>query len=181
MNSIKANLLISAFFILPCVLTSCGGGGGGGSSSETAKLDLRVDPEVLDSGDVTNLTVEISEIKESIWTLKIRFPVGLAYVDYSSFYVVDDNTISTAPEHKGSDKTYSYLVYYPTRNIFEPRGHGKLLLRLKARENVPDGLIGVDSDVYASGFNPSNPRFDPQDEENIRVGPEPPKSSSSAK
>ena len=177
MNALTIPLLSSAL-ILCCL--GCGSGGGGHDiPDELAKLDLKVDPQVIDSGDATRLVVDISNLQESVWTLKIRFPAGLAYIENSSFYVVGDNTIAVSPKHYVSTETDSFLVFYPTQNIFEPYGSGVLMLRLEGVRNVPDGLIAVDADIYDPDCDAADPQFDSQDDEHIRVGPAPPKPPSS--
>jgi hypothetical protein len=164
---------------------SCGGGGGGGSSSRAAHVSLSIRPSQIDSGDYTNIVARISDIKQSAFALKVRFPVELSYLSHSSLYVVGGNQIDTGPDENGTDGRYNYLVYYVTQSTFGSLGRGELHLKLLGKADNPNGNVALDADwnnpITNPGyeFDPTDPQFDPQSEGEIIVGPAPECSSSS--
>jgi hypothetical protein len=167
-------------------LLGCGGGGGDGDSGPffgAANVDVRTTPSRIDSGDRTQVSIELSDVHENGIAVKIRFPAGLRYVPGSSFLLVDERKIDVDPTIIQTDpaEDLSYIVTYLTQNQFrrsseEYNGEsGTLLIQLEGRKSVVNGEIEVDPDVDdpAEGndveFDISNPEFAAESSASIEV------------
>jgi hypothetical protein len=164
--------------------SACGGGGGGGDSfSGAANVSVRTAPSRIDSGDRTQVTIELSDVHENGIAVKIRYPVGLRYVPSSSFLLIDEKEIDVSPtvEQKVTSEDVSYLVFYLRQAQFrrssqEYNGEsGILTIQLEGRDTVIDGEIEVDPDVddpsedNQSEFDIENPEFVAEGSASIEV------------
>lgn len=168
------------------LLASCGGGGGGGlSGGPSADVNIDADPNHIDSGDRTTVYLEIANIREESIAIKIRYPVGLTYVAGSAYYIIDGDEFTTNPTNNDSDTTHEYLVFYLSQDGF-PSGKGTLVITLEGTADVPDDVIEVDIDLddpdegNGTEFDVTDPQFDAQDDDSIRVGTSSASSSSSS-
>ena len=145
---------------LSTVLFGCGGGGGGGGggSSEyvgAAKVSVRSTPRQIDSGDRTQVSIELSNVHENGIAVKIRFPSGLRYVPSSSFLLVGEREIDVSPTVNATseDEDLTYVVFYLEQSQFRRSNQeysgesGTLMIQLEGRKSVVDGEIEVDPDV----------------------------------
>lgn len=174
----KNLILTSSRFIIRlttigAILTTlgCGGGGGGGGASGAAFVRVNANPRVIDSGDRTNITVEVSDIHESGILLKIRFPSKLAYVPSSAVIDSgDEDEFDATPMNYATSGNNSYLVFFLTKDDFGSREEGNIIIELVGNESIADGKIEVDADVNdeaipdASEFNVEAPEFAAEDE-----------------
>jgi hypothetical protein len=184
------NIDISRISLLVVLATTgllgCGGGGGGSGSGPffgAANVDVRTTPSRIDSGDRTQVSIELSDVHENGIAVKIRFPAGLRYVPGSSFLLVDEKEIDVDPTIIQTDEAedLSYVVTYLTQSQFrrssqEYNGEsGTLLLQLEGRKSVIDGAIEVDPDVDDPAesndieFDISNPEFAAEGSASIEV------------
>jgi hypothetical protein len=166
-------------------LAGCGGGGGGGGESffGAANVSVRATPSRIDSGDRTQVTMELSDVHENGIGVKIRFPAGLRYVQASSFLMVDEKEIDVSPTVNQTIETeeLTYLVFYLSQAQFrrssrEYNGEpGTLIIQLEGRKAVSDGEIEVDPDVDDPDednqveFDINNPEFVPEGSASIEV------------
>ncbi len=182
--NLKLSLAITA---LAAGILGCGGGGGGSGSGDSffgaANVDVRVSPSKIDSGDRTQVQIELSDVHENGIAVKIRFPSGLRYVPGSSFLMIDSREIDVDPTVVITDPSedLSYIVTYLTQNQFrrsnqEYNGEsGTLLLQLEGRKSVIDGEVEVDPDVddpaedNSLEFDISNPEFVAESSASIEV------------
>ena len=175
---------------LICVIAfsiSCGTGGGGGlSNGPSANANIAVDPNHIDSGDRTSVTVDIASIDEEAIAIKIRFPIGLTYISGSAFYLTSGVEVVSNPTNNESDTTHTYLVFYLNRDGFADSGTGTLYITLEGVSDITDDIIEIDIDLddpdegNGTEFDISNPQFDAQDQDSIRVGSGSTSSSSSS-
>jgi hypothetical protein len=165
--------------------TACGGGGGGGGEDfvGAATVAIRLQPSTIDSGDRTQVTIDIGDVHENGIALKVRFPDGLRYVPGSAALDVNDDDTKLTPSVNAlvEDDNSIYLVFYLSQSLFrrgeaEYRGEmGSLKLQLEGRTVVRDGKVQVDADVddpqesNETEFTLSNPEFAAEDEASIRV------------
>lgn len=169
------------------LLTSCGGGGGGGlSGGPSANVNILVDPNHIDSGDRTEVAVQIASVREDAVAIKIRFPLGLSYVTGTAYYLIDGIEIASNPTEIESDSTYSYLVFYLNADGLGHSGSGTLFLELEGVSDITDDVIEVDVDLddptedNRTEFDIDDPQFDAQDQDSIRVGSSSSSTSSSS-
>jgi hypothetical protein len=166
---------------------ACGGGGGGSGGSDSffgaANVDVRVSPSKIDSGDRTQVQIELSDVHENGIAVKIRFPSGLRYVPGSSFLLIDSKEIDVDPTAVQTDNAedLSYVVTYLSQNQFrrssqEYNGEsGTLIIQLEGRKAVVDGEVEVDPDVddpaedNSIEFDISNPEFVAESSASIEV------------
>lgn len=166
---------------------ACGGGGGGSGGSDSffgaANVDVRVSPSKIDSGDRTQVQIELSDVHENGIAVKIRFPSGLRYVPGSSFLLIDSKEIDVDPTAVQTDdaEDLSYVVTYLSQNQFrrssqEYNGEsGTLIIQLEGRKAVVDGEVEVDPDVddpaedNSIEFDISNPEFVAESSASIEV------------
>jgi hypothetical protein len=147
-------------FLLVATITStaigCGGGGGGGGEFVgAANVSVRCTPKKIDSGDRTQVRIELSNVHENGIAVKIRYPSGLRYVPSSSFLMINERELDASPTvNSTSDKEdLTYLVFYLSQSQFRRSNQeysgesGTLLVQLEGRDTVVDGEIEVDPDV----------------------------------
>jgi len=164
--------LILSGILLPIV--GCGGGGGGGDDFVgAANVSVSSSPNRIDSGDRTQVRIELSNVHEDGIAVKVRFSSGLRYVPSSSFLMIDEREIDVSPTVNATDDTedQTYVVFYLTQSQFrrssqEYNGEsGTLLIQLEGRKTVIDGEIEVDPDVddpaedNATEFDLASPEF----------------------
>ena len=178
---------------------ACGSGGSGGlNGGGPASVNIKMEPNKIDSGDRATVTVELGDVDTDI-AIKIQMPAGLRYVTETSFFIVGNRSFDSFPEDdtaaaeaaaaaaaeaEGNTTTTTtassthYLVYYADSAIFDD-GKGELVFELEGTANIPSGEIAVDIDLDNSSinnnteFDSTDPKFDAQDKQPIRVGPEP--------
>ncbi len=136
------------FALLFC-LGACGGSGGGdgGTFVGAAKATLTTSPNTIDTGDRTEVRVEISAVNESGISLKLRFPSALAYVPSSATLLVDGDENDASPTVNAAQDDDNYLVFYFSQDDFGPETAGELVILLEGLSNITQGRIEVDADV----------------------------------
>ncbi len=164
--------------------TACGGGGGGGDDFVgAATVGIRLQPSTIDSGDRTQVTIDVGDVHDNGIALKIRFPNGLRYVPASAALLVDEQQTKLTPTVNAlaEDENSIYLVFYLSQSLFRASGEeyngqmGTLRLQLEGRKAVKDGKLEVDADVddpqesNDSEFTLSSPEFAAEDEASIEV------------
>jgi hypothetical protein len=163
----------------------CGGGGGGDSTdfSGAATVSLSLTPSVLDSGDRTQITVEVGDVHPNGIALKLRYPTGLAYVPKSATLLVGEKETDIAPRNvvTSTDGGSVYLVFYLPQKLFKRAKEiysgepGTVQLQLVGKSSVKDGLVEVDADVDDPTvndnieFNVATPEFLAEDQQSITV------------
>ena len=177
----KAPLCLA--LLLTVALSACGGGG---SSSDSfvgaADVSISAQPSEIDSGDRTEVSIEVSNVHESGIALKIRFPQGLSYVPTTALLLVDQDEIDLTPTVNAmSSDEERYLVFYIPQDAFTPGSEdysgqaATVVLQLEGTAKVNDGLIEVDPDVddpqqsNDTEFSIDNPEFVAEAETSITV------------
>jgi hypothetical protein len=163
----------------------CGGGGGSDSSdfSGAATVSLNLTPSVLDSGDRTQITIDVGDVHPNGIALKFRYPSGLVYVPKSAMIIVNEKETTITPRVNvtSTDGEFVYLVFFLPQKLFrrpketytgEP---GTIQFQLVGKSYVKDGLVEVDADVDDPSvndnteFNVSTPEFLAEDQQSITV------------
>ncbi|MBX7145399.1 MAG: hypothetical protein K1X79_13185 [Oligoflexia bacterium] len=168
-------ILISTLACMP--LQGCGGGGGGdgGGFIGAATLSVQAEPHTIDTGDRTQVTIQIRDIHPNGILLKVRFPKGLAYVPNTSFLEVDDNQVDVGPDKNVTKDSKTFLVFFLDPSDFTPEESGSLTFQLVGNEAVTDGLLEVDADVNDplvnddNEFSANTPEFGAEDSVDVEV------------
>ena len=176
----KSKLLsaLMASALCSVLLTGCGGGGGGGGGDNfigAANLRVKASPKKIDTGDRTQITIEVSEVNEAGILLKVKFPKGLSYVLSSAFLNVDSNEIDIGPDKNLTKDNDTYLVFFLTKADFGSEAQGSVTFQLVGNSVVSEGQIEVDADVNDplvddnTEFNVDTPEFGAEDSTDIEV------------
>jgi len=170
-------LVICLFIgVTTSAICGCGGGGGGSSDSDysgSADASVYTTPSRIDSGDRTEVSIDISNVNPNGIALKIKYPSGLQYVPSSAVLLVDEKEVKLQPtvNVSASNEPAVYLVFYLKQRQFRPTGQeytgqtGTVVFQLVGMGPVDGGEIEVDPDVddravdNAVEFNVSQPHF----------------------
>ncbi len=174
---ISKHLISTALLFASLVpLSNCGGGGGDDEEFiGAAQVSLQVSPHKIDTGDRTELKIDISRIHQNGIALKIKFPKGLEYVPSSSFLTVREQDEDVSPTVNQGKESDVYLVYYITKDQIGRDDFATLFLELEGTDGVEDGSIEIDPDVddpaidNAVEFNIDEPQFGSEEEASIEV------------
>jgi hypothetical protein len=185
MKHLPARLLLSATLVCTTYLSACGGGGGGGGDAfyGAANVNVNTTPSRIDSGDRTQVSMELSDVHENGIAVKIRVPSGLRYVTASSFLLIDEKEIDVTPKviETIEAEELTYVVFYLTQAQFRRSSQqyngesGTLIIQLEGRRAVIDGEIEVDPDVDDPNednqveFDINNPEFVAEGSASIQV------------
>jgi hypothetical protein len=176
--------IIAATLVLTTV--GCGGGGGGSSDGDfvgAANANINARPNRIDSGDRTQVSIELSDVHENGIAVKVRYPLGLRYVQSSAFLNIDAKEIDVSPtvNRSSEEEEVNYLVFYLSQSQFKRSSQkysgesGTLIFQLEGRKSVTDGEIEVDPDVddpaedNSSEFDITTPEFVPESSASIEV------------
>ena len=184
-------MLIRLRFLILIVLAtfsfiSCNSGSSSDPFIGAAIVKITASPENIDTGDRTQISIEISEIHDNGIVLKALFSKGLTYVPGSSKLVIEDleTTINPAIDRKSADRDDRFLIYFipsaPFQNFEENNNNpdkkdGKLIFELEAFDEIKDGVIEIDADVNDPliddnvEFDIQNPEFLSETEASIKV------------
>lgn len=149
--------------VLPFLL-GCGGGGSSGPVGP-AEVRLELSPNKIDSGDVTSVTVSISDVDAQGVALKIRYPEALGLVRNSSKLFVNGESRSFTPTENVAASGIRYLVYFIKPSSFAGESGGEVRIQLEGQATVTAGLVEVDVDLdnpnirNSEEFDVSNPQF----------------------
>jgi hypothetical protein len=182
--------VISLFLFVATAAATClgcggggGGGGGGGDFVGAANVDVRCSPGQIDSGDRTQVDIELSNVHKNGIAVKVRFPSGLRYVSGSSFLIIGEREIDVSPTINvtSDEDDLTYVVFYLSQSQFRRSNQeysgesGTLLVQLEGRKTVVDGEIEVDPDVddpaedNSTEFDLANPEFVSESSASISV------------
>lgn len=164
-------------FIIAMVLLLFSSCGGGGLHPDTgpAVPKIRLSKEHIDSGDVTEVKIDIGDISSEEFVVKIRYPLGLSYVFDTSFLEINRKTYDTGPDYNLADSSYNYLVYFLNGNDIRYSDSLALNFELRGVSEVASGFVEVDIDLddlevrNTVEFTVADPRFTPVSDAKIRV------------
>lgn len=154
--------------LLATTLTSCGGGGGGGGSDTNFAGDLSLDLERdnLDSGDLTQVKIEVRHLNENGAILKIRSSTSLRYVRNTAVLFPNrDEELRVSPSTDQATENERYLVFFLSSEDAFGGDFIQLELTMKATKGDDDAFIELDLDNNdpnipdSKEFSISNPRF----------------------
>ena len=173
LSSVVSALVLFAF------LPACSGGGGGGGSGfvGAANVSIDVSPGSIDTGDRSEVRVQISDVHPNGIILKIRFPTALTYVLNSAVLEVSGDEVDISPAVSQTDNNDNYLVFFLPQDSFGSEGEesGTVVVQLEGAEDTSSGKVEVDADVDDPlinndvEFNISEPEFAAEDERSIEV------------
>jgi hypothetical protein len=155
--------------LLVTILSSCGGGGGGGGGSDTnfaGDLSLDLERDNLDSGDLTQVRIEVRDLNKSGAILKIRSSTSLRYVRNTAVLFPDrDEELRITPSTDQATDNERYLVFFLSSEDALGGDFIQLELTMKATKGDDDAFIELDLDNNDSNipdskeFSVESPRF----------------------
>ena len=157
-----------AIIILVTMLISCGGGGGGGGSDTnfTGDLSLDVERDSLDSGDLTQVKIDVRDLNENGAILKIRSSTSLRYVRNTAVLFPDrDEELRVSPSTDQATENERYVVFFLSPEDAIGRDYIQLEFTMKATRGDDDAFIELDLDNNDANipdskeFSITSPRF----------------------
>ena len=157
--------LVILFFVT--MLISCGGGGGGGSDTNfTGDLSLHLERDNLDSGDLTQVKIEVRDLNENGAILKIRTSTSLRYVRNTAVLFPDrDEELRVSPSTDQATDNERYLVFFLSSDDALGGDFIQLELTMKATKGDDGAFIELDLDNNDANipdskeFSITSPRF----------------------
>lgn len=153
---------------LVTMLISCGGGGGGGGSDTnfTGDLSLDLERDDLDSGDLTQVKIEVRDLNENGAILKIRTSTSLRYVRNTAvLFPHRDEELRVSPSTDQATDNERYLVFFLSPDDAIGGDYIQLELTMKATRGDEDAFIELDLDNNDANipdskeFSITSPRF----------------------
>ncbi len=177
------NILTVAITCSACagVAVGCGGigggGGGGGSDqpNDPGRIVMRLERDVIDVGNLSQVYIEANDINENGVLLKLHYPTSLTYSKRSAvLFPGEDKEEYIFPYTEATSGNDRYLVFFfnPSRRIGDDI---RLALNLKAVEKdesayIEVGLSNNDPNVHDSEeFSVNKPFFAPLESEDIFI------------
>jgi hypothetical protein len=155
LKHLNASATAIACVIFSFGLVACGSDGDNPFKSGTAYVSIETDPENIDVGDKTFVRVRIDDIKEDKFFLKIRFPIGLEYLERTSYIEIDGRDESRNPDKifVGAEDDRNYLVYFLSKEELGDEHDTTISFDLVGRGRVSSGKIEVDADLDDPSIN----------------------------
>jgi hypothetical protein len=159
-------------------ITGCGSGGSDSSAfGGTAFVSVSASPNLIDVGDQTFVKIEVGDISNESFFLKVRFPPSLSYIAGTSFIEVDGKDVRRDPERifYNEDERKNYLIYFLEKAEIDNEKDTRVTLNLVGEERLSSGKIEVDPDIDNPNipnneeFDPANPQFGAETETDIEV------------
>jgi hypothetical protein len=161
--------LACALAFTACGVGGGGGGGGGSDSTNPGEVVLEVEKTYMDSGDLTNVRVEVYDINQNGVILKLRYPKVLRYVkDSAVFYKGESKERLVVPNTEAKDENDRYLVFFFSRRSANGDSYISVDFKLKALDSDLEAFVEVDLDnndptiLDRNEFEISTPRFSAQ-------------------
>ncbi len=156
--------------------TACDGGGGE-SFFGAAYTRIDAEPNQVDVGDSTFVTIKVDDFNDRSFFLKVRYPAGLRLLDRSSFIRVAGEDVRRRPNknfrYSGDGKTY--LVYFISKDEIAGKDETRVTFKLVGMERVSKGDIEVDADIDDPSIDnfleidEQNPKFDSESKTEVQV------------
>ena len=168
---------VALIIVAALLALSCGGSETGFHRSDKGPADLRVSaiPSVIDTGEQIEVRVHVSDIAAGGIMLKLRVPLGLRWVDNSTFLQAGSRIYEFAPQTVESDTGHTYLVFFFTPFSFNGAIAGELVNTFFGQQEVSSGFVEVDADPDDpevedwEEFDIAAPLFTAQDRASIQV------------
>jgi hypothetical protein len=130
---------------------------------------LEVEKNYMDSGDLTNVRVEVFDINPNGVILKLRYPKVLRYVkDSAVFYKGEDKERLVMPNTEAKDENDRYLVFFFSRRSANGDSYISVDFKLKALAADLEAFVEADLDnndptiFDRDEFEIATPRFSAQ-------------------
>jgi len=164
------------FTFISLFAVGCGGSGNDGFFG-AAFVDVEAAPRLIDIGDATFVTVRVEDVDDDSIFLKVRFPVGLAYLKGSSQLRVKGEEIPREPDliFTQAQESKNYIIYFLSRSEFQDRDESIVSFDLVGESRISKGDIEVDADIdnenidNGSEISFSDPKFQTEDNVEIQV------------
>ncbi len=174
----KKNCL--SYFVLSLYLAlcvGCGGSGGDNFFGGAAYVKIQASPDLIDVGDSTFVVVDVDDVNDPAFFLKIRFPAGLDYIRGSSYLRVGNEDFQRDPDvvFTSTSENNKYMVYFLTRAEMGEKKKTRISFDLVGIARVSKGDIEVDADiddpneVNSQEFSVNEPKFDQEASDEVRV------------
>lgn len=172
----KSCCFIVASFLLSA-LSSCGGGGGGGGGSfiGAANVSVTTSPSRIDTGDRSEVRIEVSDVHENGIFLKVRVPKQVSYVLNSALLELDNQTADIGPQKNATKDSHTFIVFIFTQEQFGTDNRGTVVFQIAGDSAIEDALVEVDADVNDplvkddTEFDISSPEFGAESDASIEV------------
>jgi hypothetical protein len=154
--------------LLVTTLTSCGSGGGGSGSDTNfaGDLSLNLERDNLDSGDLTQVKIEVRDLNENGAILKLRSSTSLRYVRNTAVISPNrDEELHISPSTDQATDNERYLVFFLSPEDAIGGEFIQLELTMKATKGDDDAFIELDLDNNdpnipdSKEFSVESPRF----------------------
>ena len=169
----------SLFILLALILSSCGGGGGGSDTNFAGNLSLQLERDNLDSGDLTQVRIEVRDLNEAGAILKIRSSTSLRYVRNTAvLFPGREEELHITPSTDQATDNERYLVFFLTPDDAKGGDYVELELTIKATKGDSDAFIELDLDNNDSNipdskeFSITSPRFSAVVERGLYIAPD---------
>jgi hypothetical protein len=171
----KFNLKICFLTIIILIAVSCGSSNDGFFG--TAFVKVNADPTVIDVGDASFVTIDVDDVDDDNFFLKVRFPTGVQYLEGSSTIRVQGSDSERNPDlvFTSVDSNHNYLVYFLSRAEFGDSDGSRVTFDLVGFDRISKGLIEVDADIddpnidNNAEFDQNEPKFDAEASTEIQV------------
>lgn len=163
-------------------MASCGGGGGGGGgggaeSNYPGYVEFHVERDSLDSGDLTDITVTVTDVHRDGVFLKFHYPSSLAYRSGSAIMHSGDEEswTMTSPFDAASNGADKYLVFRVSPPPEDQNNRVRVGFTLRAVSGDPYAYVEVELDNNDPSlpdnleFHDSSPQFSSDDRWNISI------------
>jgi len=163
------------------ILCSCGGGGGGGGSESNVagNLSLQIERDNLDSGDLTQVRLEVRDLNEGGAILKVRSSTSLRYVRNTAVLFPDrDEELRVSPSTDQGTDNERYLVFFLSADDALGGDFVELEFTMKATKGDRDAFIEVDLDnndpniADSKEFSITSPRFSAVEARGLYIEPD---------
>lgn len=170
-------LLVGASLAVSCGVGGGGGGGGeGGTNYPGSESDFLVERDSLDTGDITQVRLMVSDINRNGAILKFRLSKSLKYMRNSAQAISGDaENYRLVTPSEASDSDGRYLAFFIRRPPEDEKNYYYVAFNVKAVSGDSQAFIEVDLDNNdpntpdSREFSSTNPQFSSIDRWNIDI------------
>jgi hypothetical protein len=179
-SHMKRVLVITAAVLLyACGGIGGGGGGGGSGDNYTGDVWLDLESDHIDSGELMNVSVEVSGLNAKGSVLKFRTSRSLRFVKSSAImFPARDEEVRISPDELVATEYERYIVFFLDPDQAIDGDYVSLTFTLKAVSGDEDGFIEVDLDnndpnvADSREFQSSAARFTAKQRRSVYIEPD---------
>jgi hypothetical protein len=171
------NTFLKLFLLTLCITaSSCGSSDDGDDFVGAAEISIRVSPSDFDTGDRTEVRINISNASDTGIAVKVFYSNLLEYVPASAYLNADGIKNNITPLYNESDGNEgTYLVFFIAIADLDNSDAGEITFQLSALDLIEKSEIQVDADIddplIANNieFDPLDPKFASETSASISV------------